>query len=214
MKILSLSDISVPYIYSPQVGKKFGDVDLVIGCGDLGYYYLEYVENELDAPLYFVRGNHDKVVEYHSWGQRTAPAGGVDLHRRLVNHKGLLLAGVEGSLRYRPGRYQYTQSEMLSHVLALVPGMLVNRIVHGRFLDVFVTHAPPYHLHDRTDLPHVGIKAFRWLLQVFKPAYHFHGHVHIYRPDTAIETRFDHTLVINTFGFRETSLDCDGSRLG
>ncbi len=209
MKILSLSDIPVPFIFSPQVRKKFSDVNLVIGCGDLSYYYLEYVENALSVPLFFVRGNHDQVVEYHTWGQRTGPAGGIDLHRRLVNYKGLLLAGIEGSPRYRPGRFQYSQSEMLSHVLALVPGLLANRIIHGRFLDIFVTHAPPFEIHDRTDLPHVGIKAFRWFLRVFKPAYHFHGHVHIYRPDTAVETHFGRTLVINTYGYREITLDCD-----
>lgn len=207
LKVLSLSDTTVRFIYSPQVRKKFSDVDLVLGCGDLAYYYLEYVENALDVPLFFVRGNHDKVVEYHTWGQRTAPAGGVDLHRQAINHRGLLIAGVEGSLRYRPGLFQYSQSEMFGHLLHLIPSLLVNRIAHGRFLDVFVTHAPPWGIHDKIDLPHQGIKAFRWFLRVFRPAYHFHGHVHIYRPDTEEETKFVRTRIINTYGYRETTLE-------
>lgn len=213
MKILTLSDTVVPHIYSPQVRQRFKDVDLIIGCGDLAYYYLEYVLNALDVPLYFVRGNHDKVVEYSNEGQRTAPNGGTSLHRRVINHRGLLLAGVEGSLRYRPGRFQYSQGEMWAHVFRLVPQMLANRLIHGRFLDIFVTHAPPAGIHDASDLPHQGIRAFRWLLQVFQPAYHFHGHVHIYRPDTVWETSLGRTNVVNTFGYRETGLECCAGHL-
>lgn len=207
MKALSLSDQTVQFIYSPQVRNRFPDVDLIFGCGDLDYYYLEYVLNALNKPLFFVRGNHDKVVEYNVAGQRTAPAGGIDLHRRVVDYKGLLLAGVEGSLKYRPGVFQYSQGEMLRHVLALVPGLLFNRIRRGRFLDVFLAHAPPAGLHDRQDLPHQGIKAFNWLLRVFQPAYLFHGHIHIYRPDTETETQFGRTRVINTYSYRETKLE-------
>ncbi len=128
MIVLSLSDQTVQFIYSPQVRYRFPDVDLIFGCGDLDYYYLEYVLNALNRPLFFVRGNHDKVVEYNTAGQRTGPAGGIDLHRRVVDYKGLLLAGVEGSLKYRRGVFQYTQGEMLQHVLALVPGLLLNRL--------------------------------------------------------------------------------------
>lgn len=207
MKILTLSDTLIPFIYSPQIRQRFTDLDLVIGCGDLPYYYLEYVLNALDAPLFFVRGNHDEVVEYGNAGQRTAPAGGVNLHRRSINFRGLLMAGVEGSLRYRYGPFQYTQNQMWGHVFHLVPQLLSNRMLYGRYLDIFVTHAPPAGIHDKEDLPHQGIHAFRWLLRVFRPAYLIHGHVHIYRPDTEAETCFHRSLVVNAYGFRELILD-------
>lgn len=209
MKVLSLSDKVVSFIYGSQVKCRFKDVDLVIGCGDLPYYYLEYVISMLDKPLYFVRGNHDKVVEYNTGGQRTRPHGAVDLHRRVLNHDGLLLAGVEGSLRYRSGKFQYSQAEMWENIFRLMPGMYRNRLIHGRYLDVFVTHAPPTGIHDKEDLPHQGINAFRWFLSVFKPKYHIHGHIHVYRPDEITETIFRSTLVLNTFGFRETEINSD-----
>src|SRR5512139_1181565 len=110
MRILSLSDTIVSLIYSPLIRSRHQGVDIVLGCGDLPYYYLEYVFSSLDAPLYYVRGNHDKVLEYSSAGQRTGPHGGIDLHRHTCSYKGILLAGVEGCLRYRPGPYQYTQT--------------------------------------------------------------------------------------------------------
>jgi len=211
LKVLALSDMIVPFVYSPQVRHRFREVDLVLGCGDLPYYYLEYVLNALDVPLFYVRGNHDKTVEYSSEGQRTGPNGAVNLHRRVWNHRGILLAGVEGCLRYRPGMYQYSQAQMWTHVFRLVPGLLNNRLSYGRFLDVLVTHAPSYGIHDQDDLPHQGIKAFRWLLRVFRPAYHFHGHVHVYRPDTTVHTLFGWTNVINAYGFQEIALECGPS---
>jgi Icc-related predicted phosphoesterase len=137
-------------------------------------------------------------------GILVSPRGGIDLHRQVINYRGLLLAGIEGSLRYRDGPYQYSQWEMWTMVFSLAPRLMLNRIRYGRFLDIFVTHASPWGIHDLPDLTHQGIKAFRWFLRVFKPALHIHGHIHVYRPDTITETMFEKSRVINTFGYRST----------
>ncbi len=207
MKVLSLSDKVIPFIYSNQVCSRFPDIDLVIGCGDLPYYYLEYVLTKLSVPLYFVRGNHDHVVEYGGQGQRTHPHGGVGLHRRVKYFQDFIFAGIEGSLRYRPGPFQFTQAEMWGHVWYLAPQLMFNRLRYGRYLDVFITHAPPQGIHDQQDLPHQGINAFRWLIEVFKPAYCIHGHIHIYNPETQTQTQYVDTQVINTYGFQEMELE-------
>lgn len=213
LKVLSLSDIQVPYLYSPRIREVVKNVSLVIDCGDLPYHYLEYILNALQVDLYFVRGNHSNLVEHSEAGDRKQPRGGIDLHCRLLNIKGLLVGGIQGSGRYRPGPFQYTQQEMWGFVLGLVPGLLLNRLRYGRFLDIFVTHAPPWGIHDQEDLPHQGIKAFRWLDRVFQPAYHIHGHIHVYRPDTVTETLFGKTQVINTYGYRITEIT-PGERRG
>ena len=216
IKILSLSDVLLDSIYSSQVKTRFADVDLILGCGDLAYYYLEYVVSSLNVPLFYVRGNHSNLVEHTSSGPKMYPHGGTNLHRRVINHHGLILAGIEGSLRYRNGPFQYSQSEMWGHVLRIVPSLLKNKAVHGRYLDIFISHAPPWGIHDKQDLPHQGIKAFRWLLEKFRPKYHFHGHIHIYRQDEKTITKFQSTNVINTFGFAETeieSIEIDNARL-
>jgi Icc-related predicted phosphoesterase len=214
MKALSISDKVVPFIYSEQVRTRFSDAELVIACGDLPYYYLEYVLTALNVPLFFVRGNHDKKVEYRVEGQRTYPHGGVNLHRRVVEHQGLLLVGIEGSLRYRPGPFQYSQAEMWRHVWMLAPRLFYNRLRYGRYLDVFVTHAPPAGIHDQPDLPHRGIAAFRWFLTAFRPTYHFHGHIHVYRPDEVRETRFGSSQVINAYAFVEMELAIPDRKTG
>jgi uncharacterized protein len=207
MKVLSLSDVVIARIYSTQIRTLYGDVELVLGCGDLPYYYLEYVVSALDVPVFFVRGNHAEVVEEGETGLFSNPHGAVDIHRKVIQYRGLLLAGVEGSLRYRKGNFQYTQEEMWWNIFSLVPFLLQNRLRYGRYLDVLVTHASPWGIHDQPDLPHQGIKAFRWFLRVFKPAYHFHGHIHIYRPDTVVETKYGDTMVINTFGLRVSEVE-------
>jgi Icc-related predicted phosphoesterase len=128
----------------------------------------------------------------------------VNLHQRVVeDDTGLLLAGLEGCLHYNNGPYQYSQSEYWMKVFRLVPGLLINKLRTGRYLDIFVTHAPPWKIHDADDLPHRGIKAYRWLIDVFKPAINLHGHIHVYRQDTVTQTQVGETKVINTYGYRE-----------
>lgn len=212
MKALLLSDVQVPFVYSPSVKEKFGDVDLAVSCGDLSYEYLEYVVSSLDIPMYYVRGNHSKEVEETASGQLRGPRGAIDMHGRTLADRGLLLAGIEGCLRYRKGPFQYSQFEMWTMAFHLIPALLVNRLRYGRFLDIFISHAPPWGIHDQEDLPHQGIKAFRWLIKAFKPAYHFHGHIHVYQPDAVTETRVGKTMVINAYGYREIDLELNGKK--
>ncbi len=209
MKVLAVSDVEVDMIYSPLITQRFKDVDLVIGCGDLPYYYLEYIISMLNQPLYYVRGNHaPRFKEEGVGGERTYPWGGIDLHRRVIRDpSGLLLAGMEGSLNYNQGRYQYSQGEMWGMVLLMVPRLMLNRLLYGRYLDIFVSHAPPWHIHDKEDLPHQGVKAFRWLIMVFQPALMLHGHVHIYQQYDTTETLFGKTLVINAYRYKTLTFD-------
>jgi uncharacterized protein len=213
MRILSISDVEIGFIYSPMIVDRFQSTDLVISCGDLPYYYLEYILTTLNVPLYFVRGNHASKVEFTSGGERTFPWGAVNLHQRVIrDDTGLLLAGLEGCLQYNNGPYQYSQAQYWRKALRLVPGLLFNKLRTGRYLDILVTHAPPWQIHDADDLPHRGIKAFRWLIDVFKPTYNLHGHIHVYRQDTVTQTQVGATSVINTYGFRELELTVPARR--
>jgi Icc-related predicted phosphoesterase len=160
------------------------------------------------VPLYFVHGNHDPKVEFGECEERSYPHGGVNLHSRAVRWKRLLLAGVQGSIRYnRSGIYQHSQTQMWAYALRLIPDLLWNRMVYGRYLDLFVSHAPAWGIHDGPDFPHVGIKAFRWLIQTFKPQFHLHGHIHVYNPATVTETKLGNTTVLNTYGYKVIEVD-------
>jgi Icc-related predicted phosphoesterase len=212
LKVLSLSDQVLEFVYSEKAAERFKDIDFVISCGDLPYYYVEYLVDALDKPVFYVRGNHAPLQEYSQHGVRKGPWGAVDLHGRLVRHQGLLIAGFEGCVRYRPGPFQYTQGEMWGMVLAMLPRLIWNRLVHGRALDVLVTHAPAWGVNDQPDPAHRGFKAFRWLLKTFRPRYYFHGHIHIYTDKTPARSQFEATQVSNTYGYLETELDVPNHR--
>jgi Icc-related predicted phosphoesterase len=206
MKILALSDQVVEQIYSPRVTDLFGDVNLVVGCGDLPDYYLEYVVSMLNVPLFHVPGNHDLPPSAAHWSNSRETALPQDCGRldgRIVREQGLLLAGLGGSIRYRPdGDYQYTQVEMGRRVLCMAPRLWLNRFRYGRALDILITHSPPKGIHDGADPAHVGFLAFNRLIAWFRPQYVLHGHSHVWRRDTVVTTRVGSTTVLNVCPFR------------
>lgn len=204
--VLSISDKIIEDLRSSNAAQKYRDVDLLLACGDLPYYYIEEVFENLGVPTFYVRGNHANPVEYSAQGEKIGPSGAVDLHGKFVHYNNLLMAGFEGSLRYKPGPFMYTQGEMWALVLKLAPRLVFNKLVYGRYLDVVIAHAPPWGIHDQPDQVHQGFKAFRWLIKVFKPAYFFHGHIHVYEEDTQTDTVVHHTRVINTYGLQLTEV--------
>lgn len=201
MKILALSDRAMETIYSEHVRQRYGDVDLVVGCGDLPYYYLEYVVSMLNRPTYFVRGNHDTGIQHTSDGRRlTGPEGAESIDDRVTCIGGLLFMGLGGSIRYRPdAEQQFTEAQMRARIRRLLPDLLFNRVQHGRYVDVVVTHSPPYQIHDRTDRAHIGFRAFLTLMSRFKPRYLLHGHTHVWRNNDVRETVFEATRVVNVY---------------
>jgi len=201
MKILAVSDRVLDQLYASDVKQRYNDVDLVIGCGDLPFYYLEFLISALNAPLIYVLGNHDRGPQYTADGRTlTDVQGGQNIHKKVVMVKGLLIAGLEGSMRYRPqATLMYTEAEMRQQILPLILRIAWARIRYGRFPDILVTHSPPFGIHDRADIAHTGFKVFHSLIAWFKPRYLLHGHIHIYRGDTARYTRLGETTIINVY---------------
>lgn len=200
MQLLTLSDVVVPAIYSPQIRQMYCDVDLVLSCGDLPYYYLEYVTTLLPADVAYVLGNHDAPVQTSHGTVITRPRGCISLEGRTLELNGLLLAGLGGSMRYRPGAMQqYSEAQMRARILGLIPRLLANRLRYGRYLDILVTHSPPFGIHDASDRAHTGFKSFLTFMRYFHPVYLLHGHKHRYRWDVQERTRYEETTVINVF---------------
>ena len=205
MNILAVSDVVVDWIYSPKIRLLLADTDLAISCGDLPSYYLEYIISSLDVPLLHVYGNHS-IPEKKDENGEFYQSGAINLHGRVIRWGGFTFAGVEGSIKYRYGPFQYSQFDMWLNVFKLIPAILMNQLKYGCFLNVLVTHAPPWEIHDQPDLAHQGIRAFRWLISTFQPDYHLHGHIHVYRPDMITETSWGNTKVINVYGYKKIKL--------
>ncbi len=195
MRILALSDQVIDFLYSPLVRERFSDVDVVVGCGDLPAHYLEYVITQLNVPLLYVPGNHDP--------DDLRVPGGLDLDGVVARVKGVLFAGLGGSRRYKPdGRHQYSESEMRWRVGQLIVQLWLGRLRGQRGLDVLVTHAPPFRIHDAPDLPHTGFAAYHALWTFFRPQLVVHGHTHAQRNLETTETIIEGTRIVNVIPYR------------
>ncbi|MDE5899029.1 MAG: metallophosphoesterase [Treponemataceae bacterium] len=111
----------------------------------------------------------------------------------------LLLAGISGSRKYNNGQNQYSEREMKFRLLCMVPRLLLNHVLYGRYLDILLTHASPRHIHDHEDPCHVGFECFNWFLRRFRPAYMVHGHIHLYDQRDERIGKYGDTTVVNAF---------------
>jgi len=203
IKILAVSDQIIERIYTLAADKHFSDIDIILGCGDLPYTYLEYLVSILNKPLLYVPGNHDPA--YNPQNKTSYAEGGSNLDLKTTTIKNLLIAGLGGSIRYRPNSVnQYTQTQAIRRAYRLVPALLFNRVKHGRALDILITHSPPYGIHDEQDeIAHQGLKAINFLIRWGKPGYVFHGHTHFFRQNlTDSTTRIGPTTIMNIFPYK------------
>jgi len=97
--------------------------------------------------------------------------------------------------------------EMHWNIGRLIPRLISNRIRYGRWLDVLVTHSPPFGIHDKPDPAHRGFRSFLPFMRYFKPRYLLHGHIHLYRQNQVTQTTYHQTKVINVYPFRILELE-------
>src|SRR4051812_23231762 len=120
VNILAVSDHIEALVYSDHIRERFGQVDLVLSCGDLPPSYLEFIVSSLNVPLYGVRGNHDHGQAFNAIPHGSLGPGTLDIHAQAVQEHGLLLAGLEGSLDYNGGPHQYSEAGMRLQIARLV----------------------------------------------------------------------------------------------
>lgn len=210
--ILAVSDQIDPRIYNSTVKSRMEEVQMVVGCGDLPARYLEFLADALDKPVYFVLGNHmEEWTRDAATGKPYDPMGCVNLDARVVldSMTGLILAGLPGSPKYSgEGGQQFAEWQMVLKIGRMLPGMTVNRLRRGRWLDVLVTHAPPRGVNDREDVAHRGFRTIAWFNRTFKPRYHLHGHIHLYDRNALYRQRYHTVEVINVYPYQKLTLDC------
>ena len=190
VRLLAVSDEVEPQLLDQRTVAALGRIDLLIGCGDLPADYLDGLGTLYNVPLLFVRGNHDPPGR-----QGDYPPGG-EIDGRIVREKELLIAGLEGSIRYSDGAHQYGERQMMAKVLALRARLGLRR------LDILISHGPPAGANEGTDAPHQGLRAVRRAVEWMRPRLFLHGHVHPYGRDITRETQLGETRVINVVGHR------------
>jgi calcineurin-like phosphoesterase family protein len=202
-RILAVADEVDEGLYGDKLMRLQPDV--VLSCGDLPTEYLEYIVSRLNVPLLYVPGNHDpdfRPVD-ETWTPLRAepmgmgPGGCINVDGRVEDAAGLRIAGLGGSMRYRPGPNQYTNAQMRWRALRLEMVARLRRGRSGRRLDVLLTHAPPEGFGSKEgDLAHRGFGAFNRLIKNLAPRLLLHGHVHPYGVAQP-PRRVGATLIIN-----------------
>jgi Icc-related predicted phosphoesterase len=211
LKILCVSDQIDPLVYSPNIKKRFSDIDLILSAGDLPLDYLDFIVSNLNKPLFFIFGNHhtNDLIHYTKiWNNLISikdinsffyGCGAVHLGTKVKKEGKLIIAGLGGCMCYNYGVNQYTDLQMLIEITKLIPRLVWNRIFYGRFLDILLTHAPPKGIHDRNDKCHWGFKSYLWFMKIFNPKYLVHGHIHLYDLSELRCTKWKNTTVINAY---------------
>ena len=99
-------------------------------------------------------------------------------------------------MRYNERVYGFTEQEMRRRVMRLA---FQAKLTGG--VDIVVTHAPPYGYGDMDDYAHTGFDAFNTAIEILRPAYLVHGHIHMEygRIDRVIEHPAG-TRIVNACG--------------
>lgn len=190
MKILLVSDIECPSIWDHFNPDKFKGIELIISCGDLRSEYLSFLVTMINAPLYYIHGNHDKRYE------EKPPEGCDCIEDKLVEYKGIKIAGLGGCKGFNKQEFQYSDAEMSRRVRKLKPQLIWNK-----GLDILVAHAAGYGIGDDTDLCHEGFKSFNKLLDTYRPKFFVHGHIHLNYVRKPRIVEYGVTKVINAYEY-------------
>lgn len=208
LRILCVADHVDPIVYSERIKNRFGDVDLVLGAGDLSLDYYEYIVSCLNKPLYFVFGNHNlrrykKVLALRSSYSylQMNPLGSIYIGDKIIynKEKDLIIFGMGGCHNYNNGQNQYSELGMWWKLFRFWPKLMWNKLRYGRALDIFLTHSPPRKLNDKNDPTHKGFKVFRRFLKKYKPALMIHGHIHLYGCSKERRIKYHDTDIINCY---------------
>jgi uncharacterized protein len=191
VRLLAVSDERVASLEEAHNRHAIGQLDAILGCGDLEPDYLAFLADALRAPLLLVRGNHDRGGAWVA-GRRQIPA---PLEGRMEEVGGLSVIGLSwpGPRQGRPPR---RDSDAWRQSLAAY----LRARLSGRSPQIIISHVPPRDHGDVPDDPyHAGFAAYRWLCRRIRPVLWLHGHTPVAaRPEW--RTQLGPTTVLNVTG--------------
>jgi len=165
LKILTISDThncltSKNELVNYLKSIKQSDYDMCLLLGDISGIDLDIIKNIIpNNKLYGIVGNHDSknALEVNNIK---------NINGQVIECKGVKIAGIMGSNRYKSGDYgMMTQEECLD---------LVKNMERA---DILVSHDKAYVL-DRNDNVHDGLKGITEYIYRHRVPLHIHGHLH------------------------------------
>jgi Icc-related predicted phosphoesterase len=174
MNILTIADTKPKRPIADWLEKE--QIDLIITLGDLERTDIIGLEQVKHIPKIGVYGNHCFPGYMEELGIH-------DMHMHTWSFNGLTFGGFEGCVRYKnnPHVKMYTQEE----AVALMS--------HFPYVDVLITHCPPFGINDNNDPAHVGFHALRTYVEEKQPKYLLHGHT--YPTEETLVSQFLNTKI-------------------
>lgn len=213
MKILCVSDTTRSLAFASNVAEIYKGTKLIFSCGDMPVEAHDWLSTMLRKDVYYVFGNHNletfrqNMDADHTRFSKFDSEFNKKFYGFLIDGKcvrdkntGLLIAGLGGSMRYNNGDSQYTEAQMRRRIRKMALTLMYNKKRYGRYLDILITHAPPFGIGDGQDLCHRGFKCFLDFMDKYQPKYLLHGHIHLDDHNANRITRYGNTTVINIFG--------------
>lgn len=141
--------------------KKQNDYDYCILLGDHSSSDIEEILNIIPLnKICGVLGNHDSWEKYNNYGIN-------NINGKIINIKGIRIAGIGGSFKYKNiNEYAlYTHEESVQ---------IANNIAKA---DILVTHDKAF-IEDNHNSSHDGLKGITEYIYKNHIAIHIHGHLH------------------------------------
>ena len=177
IRFLAVSDAPDPALEHEVNRQAIGQLDGIVGCGDLEPSYLGFLADAFHVPVAFVRGNHDRGGRWRATA-RDAPTAMVS--GRLTEL---------GDVTIAPFSWPGLRSDQVAlrdergawwDVFRAARQLALRRLRRERGPVLIVSHAPPRGVGDaETDPYHRGYAAYRWLLDRLRPPLWLHGHTTI-----------------------------------
>ena len=195
IRFLAASDVKEPALEHAVNRDSLGSLDGIIGCGDLDPDWLTFLADAFNAPLVYVRGNHDRGGEWEERPLRVPAwleAGSVD---RLA---GIAVVGLGWPGMREPGN-QRRPWLAWRQAAAIARRAQRDRLIRRPEPFVVISHVPPEGIGDAPDIYHRGFGAYRWLLGLLRPPVWIHGHTTTASVSRMLE-HTDDTAVANATG--------------
>ena len=135
--------------------------DVCLLLGDLSLQDIAIIQEHIDdIPIYGVLGNHDDFDLYDMCGIE-------NIHGKVVEVKGVRVAGIQGSLRYKYSDMPlYTDEESVEIAEAMGAA------------DILISHDSPKYLHGTNDFAHSGLQGITRYCEKYSVPLNIHGHHH------------------------------------
>jgi len=167
VRLLAVSDEHERSLDFERNREQIGHVDAVLGCGDLDPGYLSFLADAFRTPLLYVRGNHDRGVNWLE--ERHALPG--SLSGKSEKIRGVTVVGLSWPGDRRD--VQAIRDESAAWRQAIPVALRTRR---DRPL-IVISHVPPRGLGDvPEDDYHRGFAAYHWLCRRLSPTLWLHGH--------------------------------------